>query len=138
MSLSHLTDAERLAGLELEQLQQLVGLVDYDAEADPFPVTGWDAVSWVVGNATAFSQLLAVVYGMEMVAYAGPETGEPDHCAYVLRSGAVRFVIQGGVSRPARCWTTTDAMVTACWTSLWRCRTSTGPSRTPAVPAPGC
>src|SRR6187455_2789224 len=39
-----LTDEERLAELDLESLQQLVGLVDYDATTDPFPVTGWDAV----------------------------------------------------------------------------------------------
>ena len=35
-----LTDEERLAELDLESLQQLVGLVDYDATTDPFPVTG--------------------------------------------------------------------------------------------------
>jgi len=30
-------------------------------------------------------------------AYSGPETGNRDHHAYVLRSGAVRFVLKGGV-----------------------------------------
>ncbi|MDT7681040.1 MAG: 4-hydroxyphenylpyruvate dioxygenase, partial [Pseudonocardiales bacterium] len=35
--------------------------------------------------------------GMELVAYSGPETGNRDHHAYVLRSGAVRFVLKGGV-----------------------------------------
>ena len=35
-----LTDQERLAELDLEQLKQLVGLVEYDAAQDPFPVTG--------------------------------------------------------------------------------------------------
>ncbi len=34
---------------------------------------------------------------MELVAYSGPETGNRDHHAYVLRSGAVRFVLQGAV-----------------------------------------
>ena len=47
-----LTDAERAAELSPQQLTQLVGLVEYDASADPFPVTGWDAVVFVVGNAT--------------------------------------------------------------------------------------
>ncbi|HTF46921.1 MAG TPA: 4-hydroxyphenylpyruvate dioxygenase, partial [Pseudonocardia sp.] len=47
-----LTSQERLAELDLTQLRQLVGLVEYDAAADPFPVTGWDAVVWSVGNAT--------------------------------------------------------------------------------------
>jgi len=47
-----LTDQERLAGLEPDQLRRLIGLVDYDAASDPFPVMGWDALVWVVGNAT--------------------------------------------------------------------------------------
>ena len=34
---------------------------------------------------------------MELVAYSGPETGNRDHHAFVLRSGAVRFVLKGGV-----------------------------------------
>ncbi len=92
-----LTDDERLADLDLDQLRQLVGLVEYDAEADPFPVTGWDAVVWSVGNATQAALLYQVVFGMELVAYSGPETGSRDHHAYVLRSGAVRFVLKGGV-----------------------------------------
>src|SRR3954468_9508543 len=94
---SVLTHDEFLAGLGLDQLQQLVGLVEYDESRDPFPVTGWDAVVWVVGNATQTATFYQVVFGMELVAYAGPETGVPDHKAYVLRSGACRFVVQGGV-----------------------------------------
>ena len=34
---------------------------------------------------------------MDLVAYSGPETGNRDHHAYVLRSGATRFVVTGGV-----------------------------------------
>jgi 4-hydroxyphenylpyruvate dioxygenase len=92
-----LTSQERLAELDLNQLRQLVGLVEYDAAQDPFPVTGWDAVVWAVGNATQAAQLFQVVYGMDLVAYSGPETGNRDHHAYVLRSGATRFVVTGGV-----------------------------------------
>ena len=92
-----LTSQERLAELDLDQLRQLVGLVEYDAAQDPFPVTGWDAVVWAVGNATQAAQLFQVVYGMDLVAYSGPETGNRDHHAYVLRSGATRFVVTGGV-----------------------------------------
>jgi len=93
----NLTSDERLADLNLDQLRQLVGLVEYDAQADPFPVTGWDAVVWSVGNATQAALFYQVVFGMELVAYSGPETGNRDHHAYVLRSGAVRFVLKGGV-----------------------------------------
>jgi 4-hydroxyphenylpyruvate dioxygenase len=90
-----LTDAERAAELSPQQLTQLVGLVEYDASADPFPVTGWDAVVFVVGNATQTAHYFQSAYGMELVAYSGPETGNRDHHAYVLTSGAARFVVTG-------------------------------------------
>jgi 4-hydroxyphenylpyruvate dioxygenase len=92
-----LTDDERLAELDLDQLKQLVGLVEYDATTDPFPVTGWDAVVWAVGNATQASLFYQNTFGMELVAYSGPETGNRDHHAFVLKSGAVRFVLKGGI-----------------------------------------
>ena len=87
MTLEQLTDSERLAHLSLEQLHELVGLVEYDGSHDPFPVTGWDAVVWAVGNATQTSHLFVPAFGMNLVAYSGPETGNPDHYSYVLRSG---------------------------------------------------
>jgi 4-hydroxyphenylpyruvate dioxygenase len=34
---------------------------------------------------------------MRLVAYAGPETGQPGHKSFVLESGSARFVINGGV-----------------------------------------
>ncbi|MBF4163460.1 4-hydroxyphenylpyruvate dioxygenase [Nocardioides acrostichi] len=93
-----LTDEERLAELDLDTLKQLVGLVEHDDAADPFPVTGWDAVVWAVGNATQTAHFFASAFGMELVAYAGPETGLRDHASFVLTSGAVRFVVNGGVA----------------------------------------
>ena len=92
-----LTDQERLAELDLETLQQLVGLVEHDDATDQFPVTGWDALVWAVGNASQAAQFYQSAFGMELVAYAGPETGNRDHHAYVLKSGAIRFVLKGGV-----------------------------------------
>ena len=93
-----LTHDEFLAGLDADQPHQLVGLVEYDESHDRFPVTGWDAVVWVVGNATQSAHFFTSAFGMELVGYAGPETGVKDHKAYVLKSGACRFVIKGGVS----------------------------------------
>jgi 4-hydroxyphenylpyruvate dioxygenase len=93
-----LTPEEREANLDLEQLKQLVGLVEYDQSKDPFPVTGWDAVVFVVGNATQTAHYYESAYGMELVAYSGPETGNRDHKAFVLKSGSCRFVIKGGVA----------------------------------------
>jgi len=93
-----LTPAERQADLDFDQLRQLVGLVDYDQARDPFPVTGWDALVFVVGNATQSAAYYQSAFGMELVAYSGPETGNRDHKAYVLRSGSCRFVVKGGVA----------------------------------------
>ncbi|SDD99955.1 4-hydroxyphenylpyruvate dioxygenase [Auraticoccus monumenti] len=93
-----LTADERLADLSADQLRQLVGLVDYDAAGDVFPVTGWDAVHWVVGNATQTAKHYQAAFGMRLEAYAGPETGQREHVSYVLRSGSCRFVVSGGVA----------------------------------------
>lgn len=93
-----LTAEERRANLDLDQLRQLVGLVEYDESTDPFPVTGWDALVFVVGNATQTSHYFQSAFGMDLVAYSGPETGNRDHVAYVLESGSCRFVITGGVA----------------------------------------
>jgi 4-hydroxyphenylpyruvate dioxygenase len=93
-----LTDQERSADLGAEQLRQLVGLVEHDTTRDPFPISGWDALVWTVGNAAQAAGYYQAVYGMELIAYAGPETGQRDHASYVLRSGAARFVLNGAVS----------------------------------------
>jgi 4-hydroxyphenylpyruvate dioxygenase len=93
-----LTADERQAHLDLEQLKQLVGLVEYDESTDVFPVTGWDAVVLVVGNATQAAHFYQSAFGMELEAYSGPETGNRDHKAFVLRSGSCRFVVKGGVA----------------------------------------
>ncbi|HEY4629755.1 MAG TPA: VOC family protein, partial [Blastococcus sp.] len=90
-----LNDEERLADLDLEQLRQLIGLVEYDPSADPFPVSGWDALVWVVGNAVQTAHFFQSAFGMELVAYSGPETGNRDHHSFVLTAGAARFVVQG-------------------------------------------
>ncbi len=93
-----LTDQEKQARLDVNQLKQLGGLVDYDLSSDPFPVTGWDAIVFVVGNATQAASYYQSTWGMELVAYSGPENGNRDHKAVVLRSGSVRFVLKGAVS----------------------------------------
>jgi 4-hydroxyphenylpyruvate dioxygenase len=72
--------------------------VDHDVSLDPFPVAGWDAVVWVAGNATQSAGWFQLALGMTLEAYSGPETGNRDHHAYVLRSGLARFVIKGAAS----------------------------------------
>ena len=86
------------ATFDLLSPDTLVGLVDHDTTRDPFPVIGWDAVVWAVGNATQSALYFQLAFGMRLEAYSGPETGNRDHHAYVLRSGAARFVIKGAAS----------------------------------------
>ena len=97
-SSTSLTQEELKADLTLEQLQQLVGLVEYDASSDPFPVTAMDAVCFVVGNATQTATFYQLALGMDLEAYRGPENGCRDSKSYVLRSGSARFVFTGGVA----------------------------------------
>jgi 4-hydroxyphenylpyruvate dioxygenase len=90
-----ITDLDEVS---LDQLKQLVGLVEHDVSRDPFPVRAMDAVVFVVGNATQTAQYYQHALGMDLVAYSGPETGNRDHKAFVLRAGSARFVITGGVA----------------------------------------
>ncbi|AHH94231.1 4-hydroxyphenylpyruvate dioxygenase [Kutzneria viridogrisea] len=89
---------EMMDDVSFESLKQLVGLVDYDGSKDPFPVKAMDAVVFVAGNATQTAWFYQVAFGMQLVAYSGPETGNRDHKSYVLKSGSARFVINGGVA----------------------------------------
>jgi 4-hydroxyphenylpyruvate dioxygenase len=93
-----LTPEEQQAELSLDQLKQLVGLVEYDETKDPFPVKAMDAIVFVVGNATQTAHLYQHAFGMDLVAYSGPETGIRERKAYVLRAGSARFVFTGGVA----------------------------------------
>ena len=86
-----------LDDVSYDQLRQLVGLVDHDASTDPFPVKAMDAVVFIAGNATQTAWFYQVAFGMRLVAYSGPETGDFDRKSFVLKSGSARFVITGGV-----------------------------------------
>jgi 4-hydroxyphenylpyruvate dioxygenase len=92
-----LTEDELKADLSLDQLKQLVGLVEYDEDSDVFPVTGWDAIVFISGNATQSAHYYQSAWGMRLEAYSGPEHGNRDHKSFVLRSGSIRFVINGAV-----------------------------------------
>ncbi|MER5390594.1 4-hydroxyphenylpyruvate dioxygenase [Saccharopolyspora sp. NPDC002686] len=78
-------------------MRRLIGLVEHDDAKDPFPVRALDAVVFVVGNATQSALFYQVAFGMELVAYSGPENGNRDHKAFVLKSGSARFVLKGAV-----------------------------------------
>src|SRR5216683_2560358 len=65
--------------------------------ADQLPVTGPHAAGSALGNARQAAHFYATAFGMRCVAYRGPETGSRDEAAYVLESGAARFVLRGPV-----------------------------------------
>ncbi len=51
----------------------------------------------MVGNATQTAHYYQSAWGMELVAYSGPENGNRDRKSFVLRSGSIRFVFNGAV-----------------------------------------
>jgi 4-hydroxyphenylpyruvate dioxygenase len=102
MTSIELTPQEREAALTVDRLKQLVGLVDYDETADVFPVTAMDAIVFVSGNATQSAHFYQHAFGMALVGYTGPETGNRDHKGFVLRAGSARFVIVGAVDPKSR------------------------------------
>ncbi|BCJ27796.1 4-hydroxyphenylpyruvate dioxygenase [Actinocatenispora sera] len=82
-----------------EQIDEatLIGAVEHDISADPFPVKGLDHVRFYVGNAKQAAHYYSSAMGMTVVAYRGPEQGQRDLAEYVLTSGSARFVITGEV-----------------------------------------
>lgn len=65
------------------------------ASKDPFPMKGFGAVEWWVGNAFMTAQAFRALLGMEIVGYRGPETGVPDRSSYLLRSDRIQFIVTG-------------------------------------------
>src|SRR5258708_32970562 len=57
------------------------------------PLKGTDHVEFYVGNARQSAYFYRAAFGMSLVAYAGPETGQRDRASYVLQQGKVRFVL---------------------------------------------
>jgi 4-hydroxyphenylpyruvate dioxygenase len=62
-------------------------------DRDFLPLKGTDHVEFYVGNARQAAYYYRVAFGMSLVAYAGPETGQRDRASYVLQQGKVRFVL---------------------------------------------
>jgi 4-hydroxyphenylpyruvate dioxygenase len=59
---------------------------------DFLPLKGTDHVEFYVGNARQAAYFYRTAFGMSLVAYAGPETGQRDRASYVVSQGKVRFV----------------------------------------------
>jgi 4-hydroxyphenylpyruvate dioxygenase len=63
------------------------------ATSDFLPLKGTDHIEFYVGNARQSAHFYRAAFGMSLVAYAGPETGQRDRASYVLQQGKVRFVL---------------------------------------------
>jgi 4-hydroxyphenylpyruvate dioxygenase len=60
---------------------------------DTFPINGTDYVEFYVGNAKQAALFYRYVFGYDVVAYRGPETGTRDRASYVLEQDKVRLVL---------------------------------------------
>ncbi len=60
---------------------------------DFLPLRGTDHVEFFVGNARQAAYYYRAAFGMALVAYAGPETGQRDRASYVVQQGKIRFVL---------------------------------------------
>ena len=90
----HLIDPD----IDPSEERKLVGLVEHDPSSDPFPVNRLDAVVFIVGNATQAAHYYQSAFGMDLIAYRGPETGDTNRKSFVLKSGGARFVLTGAVN----------------------------------------
>jgi 4-hydroxyphenylpyruvate dioxygenase len=63
------------------------------SDRDFLPLKGTDHVEFYVGNAKQAAYFYRTAFGMSLVAYAGPETGQRDRASYVLQQGKVQFVL---------------------------------------------
>ena len=64
-----------------------------DQAVDTFPINGTDYIEFWVGNAKQACHFYRSAFGMDVVAYRGPETGVRDRASYLLQQDKVRFVL---------------------------------------------
>lgn len=64
-----------------------------DTADDFLPLNGTDHIEFYVGNAKQSAHYYQHAFGFELVAYAGPETGQHKFASYVLQQGKVRMVL---------------------------------------------
>jgi len=67
-------------------------VAEISGNRDFLPLKGTDHVEFYVGNARQAAYFYRAAFGMSLVAYAGPETGQRDRASYVVQQGKIRFV----------------------------------------------
>ena len=86
---------------EMEVLMATFAPSAVKAGQDFLPLKGTDHVEFYVGNARQAAYFYRAAFGMSLVAYAGPETGQRDRASYMVQQGKVRFVFTTSL-RPER------------------------------------
>ena len=74
-------------------MEQLADKPAQKKPADFLPLNGTDHVEFYVGNAKQAAYYYRAAFGMQLVAYRGPETGTRDRVSYVVQQGKIRFVL---------------------------------------------
>jgi 4-hydroxyphenylpyruvate dioxygenase len=69
-----------------------------ESEQDSLPIQRIDYVEFYVGNARQAAHYYRSVFGFEIVAYKGLETGSRDTTSYVLRQNKITFVVTGALT----------------------------------------
>jgi 4-hydroxyphenylpyruvate dioxygenase len=64
---------------------------------DPLGIRGYDFIEFYVGSAKMTAFWFAKALGLEITAYAGPETGVRDRVSYFLTKNRIKFVITSAV-----------------------------------------
>jgi 4-hydroxyphenylpyruvate dioxygenase len=75
-----------------QRATQLASEVDAYAVQAPANFTGYDHVTWWVGNAKQAAAYYTTLFGFKTVAYRGLETGSRYFASYVVENADVRFV----------------------------------------------
>jgi 4-hydroxyphenylpyruvate dioxygenase len=63
------------------------------ANTDFLPLNGTDYVEFYVGNARQAAYYYRAAFGMQLVAYSGPETGQRGRASYVVQQNKIRLVL---------------------------------------------
>lgn len=72
---------------------ELNSITTSKTNTDLLPLNGTDYVEFYVGNAKQAAHFYESVFGFEIVAYAGPETGVREKASYVVQQGKIRLVL---------------------------------------------
>lgn len=67
-------------------------------EQDSLPIQRIDYVEFYVGNARQAAHYYRSVFGFEIIAFKGLETGSRDTTSYVLRQNKITFVVTGALN----------------------------------------